>query len=97
MANSEILRLIRRPMVTEKNTGHLAGNVYAFEVDRKANKVQIARAVETAFQVKVDEVRTMNCRGRVKRSGKYLSGVNKYKKALVRVADGQKIKIFEGA
>ena len=66
-------------------------------MDTKADKKQIAKAVEVAFHVKVMEVRTMNCRGREQRMGRYVSKVNKFKKALVRLADGQKIKIFEGA
>jgi large subunit ribosomal protein L23 len=91
------LAVIKRPLITEKNTAHLQGNVYAFEVDDRAGKKQIAKAVETAFRVKVVDVRTMNCRGRQHRMGRFVSGVNHFKKALVRLADGQKIKIFEGA
>ena len=94
---TDTLGIIKRPLITEKNTGHLQGNVYAFEVAEKANKNDIARAVEVAFRVKVTDVRTMNCRGRQHRMGKYISKVNHFKKALVRLADGQKIKIFEGA
>lgn len=94
---TDTLAIIKRPLVTEKNTSLLARNVYAFEVDGKAGKNQIAKAVEKAFRVKVVEVNTMNCRGRQRRMGKYLSKVVHFKKALVRVAEGQKIKIFEGA
>jgi large subunit ribosomal protein L23 len=96
MSNNS-LTVIKRPLITEKNTGHLQGNVYAFEVNRKANKNQIAKAVEEAFKVKVIDVRTMNGRGRQHRMGRFVSGVEHYKKALVRLAEGQKIKIFEGA
>lgn len=94
---TDVLSVIKRPLITEKNTSHLSGNVYAFEVASGAGKHQIARAVETAFRVKVEEVRTMNCRRRSRRVGRYLSKVIHYKKALVRLAEGQKIKIFEGA
>jgi len=91
------LNIIKRPLVTEKNTGHLQGNVYAFEVADGADKKDIAKAVEAAFRVKVVGVRTMNCRGRKHRMGRFVSKVDYFKKALVRLADGQKIKIFEGA
>jgi large subunit ribosomal protein L23 len=95
--STDVFSVIKKPLVTEKNTAHISANVYAFEVDSSAGKVQIAKAVEKAFKVKVVEVNTMNCRGRERRMGRFLSRVGHYKKALVRVADGQKIKIFEGA
>ena len=95
--STNVFSVIKKPLITEKNTSHIAGNVYAFEVDSNAGKTQIAKAVEKAFSVKVIEVNTMNCRGRQRRMGRFLSKVNHFKKALVRVADGQKIKIFEGA
>jgi len=95
--SSKSLTVIKRPLITEKNTSHIQENVYAFEVNQKANKHQIAKAVEQAFKVKVVDVRTMNGRGRQHRMGRFVSGVEHYKKALVRLADGQKIKIFEGA
>ncbi|MDZ4677013.1 MAG: 50S ribosomal protein L23 [Oligoflexia bacterium] len=91
------LAIIKKPLITEKNTMHLQRNVYAFEVAHTADKNDIARAVEVAFKVKVVEVRTMNSRGRQHRMGRFVSKVDHYKKALVRLADGQKIKIFEGA
>lgn len=91
------LAILKKPLITEKNTSHLSGNVYAFRVARKANKTDIAKAVEKAFRVKVIEVRTMNCRDRSRRMGKYVSKVEHFKKALVRLAEGHKIKIFEGA
>jgi large subunit ribosomal protein L23 len=95
--STNLLSVIKKPLVTEKNTSHIAANVYAFEVDTNAGKIQIAKAVEKAFGVKVVEVNTMNCRGRQRRMGRFLSKVGHFKKALVKVADGQKIKIFEGA
>jgi large subunit ribosomal protein L23 len=75
----------------------LQANVYAFEVADKASKTAIKKAVEVAFQVKVIDVHTMQCRGRAHRMGRYVSRVNHFKKALVKLAEGQKIKIFEGA
>ena len=97
MIKTDLLKILKRPLVTEKNTNHLQQNIYAFEVTTDAEKDQIARAVEKAFSVKVVDVRTMNCRGRKRRMGRFVSAVPKFKKALVQLAEGQKIKIFEGA
>lgn len=90
-------QIIKRPLVTEKNTVHSAANTYVFEVDAKADKTEIKKAVEKAFSVKVVAVRTMNCRDRQKRAGAKLSKVKYWKKALVKVAAGEKIALFEGA
>jgi large subunit ribosomal protein L23 len=89
--------LIRRPLVTEKNTYHAERNIYAFEVTQAATKVEIRHAVEKVFGVKVVGVRTMICRDRQRRTAKSLSRVSYWKKALVELAEGQKIKLFEGA
>jgi large subunit ribosomal protein L23 len=89
--------LIKRPLVTEKNTFHQERGVYAFEVDASAGKVEIKKAIEKGFRVKVDEIRTLNCRGRAK-ANRYGKGqVPRWKKALVKLSPGQKIEIFEGA
>ncbi len=92
-----MMNIIRKPLVTEKNTIHSAANTYVFEVDAKADKPEIKKAVEKAFSVKVVAVRTMNCRDRQKRAGAKLSKVKYWKKALVKVAAGEKIALFEGA
>lgn len=89
--------IIKQPLVTEKNTIHSSANTYAFEVDTKADKAEIKKAVEKAFGVKVATVRTMNCRSRQKRVGAKLSKVKYWKKALVKLAAGEKIALFEGA
>ena len=88
--------VIRRPLITEKNTVHAAANTYAFEVSKTAEKTQIKRAIEKAFNVKVVGVRTQNCRGRKRRAGTRLSAVTYWKKALVKLAPGEKIALFEG-
>lgn len=88
--------VIKKPLVTEKNTVHAAANTYAFEVDVKADKEEIKKAVEKSFGVKVVAVRTMNCRDRQRRTGARLSKVKYWKKALVKVAQGDKIALFEG-
>jgi large subunit ribosomal protein L23 len=88
--------IIRRPLVTEKNTVHGEAGVYVFEVNKKASKLDIRKAVEKAFQVKVLDVRTMNCRGRSKRNKFGASAPAHWKKALVKLATGEKIALFEG-
>ena len=89
--------LIRRPLVTEKNTILAERNVYVFEVVQAATKVEIRNAVEKVFGVKVTGIRTMICRDRQRRTAKSMSRVSYWKKALVQLAEGQKIKLFEGA
>ncbi|MAF91314.1 MAG: 50S ribosomal protein L23 [Bdellovibrionaceae bacterium] len=89
--------VVKKPLVTEKNTIHSAAGVYAFEVDRKATKTDIKDAIEKSFDVKVDSVKTMVCRGKVKRVGRNFSKVRYWKKALVKLQPGESIAIFEGA
>jgi len=89
--------VIKKPLVTEKNTAHSAIGAYAFEVDKKATKLEVRYAVEKLFDVKVDSVRTMVCRNRPRRVGASMSKVRYWKKALVKLKDGEKIALFEGA
>ncbi|MFK8137303.1 MAG: 50S ribosomal protein L23 [Bdellovibrionales bacterium] len=90
-------QIIKKPLVTEKNTIHSAGGTYAFEVDRKATKDDIRKAVEEAFDVKVASVNTMIGRNRSRRVGKNFSKIRYHKKALVKLQPGESIAIFEGA
>ncbi len=93
-----MLNIIKRPLVSEKNALHSeTSNVYAFEVDRTASKDQIKKAIEVAFRVKVDSVRTMVCRGRFFRKQARLGAPKPWKKALVKLKQGEKISVFEGA
>ncbi|MBK9293090.1 MAG: 50S ribosomal protein L23 [Oligoflexia bacterium] len=94
--SSNYTEIIRRPLVTEKGSQHLKDNVYSFEVLSEASKGQITKAIEEVFKVKVDTVRTINSRKRAKRVGRFLGSVTHYKKALVKLKEGHKIKIFEG-
>ncbi len=92
-----MMQILKKPLLTEKNTVHTAAGIYAFEVDPKADKADIRMAVEKAFSVKVLKVRTMKCRDRARsRQGRKVSGVRQWKKALVQLAAGEKIKLFEG-
>ena len=89
--------VVKKPLVTEKNTIHSASGMYAFEVDRKATKTDIKNAIEKSFDVKVDSVKTMVCRGKTRRVGRNFSKVRYWKKALVKLQAGESISIFEGA
>ncbi len=91
--------VIRRPLITEKTTlQREVANTYAFEVAMAANKIEVRRAVETQFKVKVAVVRMTRLRGKERRQGRYAGHKPDWKKAYVRLADGEKqIEFFEGA
>jgi large subunit ribosomal protein L23 len=90
--------ILKRPLITEKSTIQKeAANQLTFEVDRRANKVEIRRAVEKVFGVKVVDVRTMQRQGKVKRFGRTLGQRNNWKKAVVTLAPGEHVEFFEGA
>jgi large subunit ribosomal protein L23 len=95
----QVENVIKRPlMLTEKgNVLRETQNQYLFEVDRRANKIQIRVAVERLFNVKVIEVRTMVVRGRQRRMGRGYAMTKNWKKAIVHVKDGDTIEFFEGA
>ena len=88
-------QIIRRPLVTEKSTIlREEGNVLAFEVDPNANKIEVKRAVEELFKVKVDEVRLFNVRGKMKRMGRWVGKRRDWRKAYVRLKAGEKAPEF---
>ena len=90
-------RVIRRPLITEKATRMKeATNTVCFEVDRSANKIEIARAVEKLFGVKVAHVRVANRAGKWKRMGRFIGQRKAWKKAYVRLAGEKSIEFFEG-
>ena len=89
--------VIFRPLVTEKSTiSKESHNQVAFEVDVKANKIEIRQAVERAFNVKVLQVRTINMQGKKKRMGRFFGRRPHWKKAIVTMAPGSHIEFFEG-
>ena len=90
--------VIVRPVLTEKSTALTAAqNVITFDVDRGANKIEIRRAVETLFNVKVDSVRVVSVSGKIKKVGRSIGRAQDRKKAYVKLAAGQKPPtIFEG-
>lgn len=88
--------IIRKVLITEKGTIlRETLRQYFFEVARDANKIEIKRAVESVFQVKVDSVQTMQIRGKVKRQGRWVGRRNDWKKAIVTLKADQKIELFE--
>ena len=88
--------IVRKALITEKGTAlRELRNQYHFEVARDANKIEIQRAVEAIFSVKVEHVRTMQMRGKVKRQGRYLGKRSDWKKAVVTLLPEQKIDLFE--
>jgi large subunit ribosomal protein L23 len=90
--------VIRRPLITEKSAVQReTDNIIAFEVHRQANKIDVLRAVQAQFKVKVAEVRIANCHGKARRQGKFAGRRPDWKKAYVRLAAGEKpIEFFEG-
>jgi large subunit ribosomal protein L23 len=90
-------QVIRRPLVTEKSTlGREERNEVAFAVDPRATKHDVRRAVESLFSVRVDDVRTMRMPRKTRRVGRYVGTRPQWKKAIVRLAEGQTIEFFEG-
>jgi large subunit ribosomal protein L23 len=91
-----IYEILRRPVVTEKGTGQIANGKYTFEVAVTANKAQIQEAVEKVFKVKVLDVNVIRVPGKMRRVGRHHGMTTPWKKAIVTVAPGQRIEIFEG-
>lgn len=97
MMLSTFYQMIKRPLVTEKVSGLTAStNQYAFEVAMSANRTEIKKAVEALFKVKVDHVRTMIIRGKMKSFRQFSGKRPNWKKAYVTLAQGQKIELHPG-
>jgi len=93
----ELYDIIKRVLITEKSTiVKDEWNQYVFAVDKRANKIEIANAVEKLFKVRVLDVRTLNMQGKKKRLGKTMGEKPSWKKAVVTLAEGNRIEIFEG-
>ncbi len=88
--------IIMRPIITEKAQILTQQNQYVFEVDKRANKMQIKEAVETAFGVHVLNVNTATMKGKMRRYGRKETAQPDWKKAFVKLAAGEKIELFEG-
>ena len=87
--------IIKRPIITEKSALLAEKAVYTFEVAKDANKVEIKKAIEEIFEVKVVAIRTVNVHRKPKRMSRYVGFKSAYKKAIVRLEPGQTIKAFE--
>ena len=91
-----LYEVLRRPLITEKNTMLQAQGKYVFEVAEEANKHQIKQAVEKVFKVKVMAVNVMTVPGKMKRVGRRMVLTPSHKKAIVTLKSGDKIELFEG-
>ncbi len=90
-------RIIEKPLVTEKSMQLLhESNRVSFQVHPKANKFQIKYAVEKIFNVTVENVNVMVVRGKTRRFGRYTGFTGNWKKAVVKLKEGDKIELFEG-
>ena len=90
-----VYEVIRRPLVTEKGVDKKDNErTLVFEVAGDANKTQVKQAVEKLFKVKVDEVRTANFEGKMRRRGRFMGYRSDWKKAYVKLKDGQKVPDF---
>ena len=90
-----LYEVLRRPLITEKNTMLQAQGKYVFEVAEEANKHQIKQAVEKAFKVRVMAVNVMTVPGKMKRVGRRMVLTPSHKKAIVTLKSGDKIELFE--
>jgi large subunit ribosomal protein L23 len=91
-----VYEVIRRPLVTEKNTVLQEHGKFCFEVDGRCNKQQVKEAVEKAFKVNVTAVNIVTVPGKAKRMGRRITVGPDTKKAVVTLKAGQKIEIFQG-
>ena len=90
-----VYEVIRRPLITEKGQDKKDNErTLVFEVAAGANKTQVKQAVEKLFKVKVDDVRTATFEGKMRRRGKFMGYRSDWKKAYVRLKDGQKVPDF---
>lgn len=89
-------KIIRKPLVSEKSTNmRVDENKYVFRVDQEANKLEIKKAVEDLFKVKVEDVTTMMMHGKPKRLGRFEGRRADWKKAVVKLKKGEAIELFE--
>jgi len=87
-------QVLIKPMVSEKSMILMEENKYSFLVDRNANKIEIKHAVESLFNVRVVDVTTRNIKGKLKRMGRYQGYRPDTKRAIVKLAEGNKIELF---
>ena len=90
----DVRDILIRPLVTEHSTDLMQDGKFVFVVDKRANKIQIAQAVEEIFKVNVVDVNTINVKGKTKRRGRTVGRTDAYKKAIVKLEAGQTIEFF---
>jgi large subunit ribosomal protein L23 len=89
--------IVKRPLITEKTSIQKeVNNQITFEVDRRANRVEIKKAIENIFNVNVVGVRTMQVKGKTKQRGRIVGKRRDWKKAIVTLMPGERIDFFEG-
>jgi large subunit ribosomal protein L23 len=89
--------IIKRPLITEKTSIQKElYNQLTFEVDRRANRIEIKRAIETVFNVRVSDVKTIQVTGKIKQRGRITGKRRDWKKAIVKLMPGERIDFFEG-
>ncbi len=93
----EARQVIIRPVVSEKSYALMADNKYTFRIHERAHKTQVAQAISEIFGVKVASVRTSHVRAKPKRRGLHAGTSRSWKKAVVQLAPGERIELFEGA
>lgn len=86
--------VIIRPVITEHSYDMMSNNVYTFEVAKEANKVEIAQAIEAIFKVKVVRVNTLNVKSKPKRVRYQEGRTRTWKKAMVKLKEGDTIELF---
>ena len=93
MKDTKYLEIIKAPVITEKSQNAVSEGKYTFKVDPKANKTEIKLAIEKIFNVKVEDIRTINVHPKKRRVGRYTGLTNRKKKAIVKLAPGQTIEL----
>ena len=88
--------IIKKPVLTEKSYDQFPARTYTFEVEKTANKIEIKRAVEEVFDVHVTGVNIIKVPGKMRRMGKTAGMTRTWKKAVVTLADGERIDLFQG-
>ena len=92
--DTKYLDIIKAPVVTEKSAITAQGlGQYVFKIDPRSNKIEIKNAIEKIFNVKVESIRTINVKPKKWRVGRYSGLTSRYKKAIVKLADGQTIEL----
>ncbi len=86
--------IIKRPILTEKSYANMANNVYTFEVDRRATRMQVKQTLEHIFKVEIVKVNILNNKPKTKRVGKFVGKTRNIKRAIVTLKAGSKINLF---